>query len=35
MLGVVPMVIYNVDKNDTISPASLSGLMGIYTTNKT
>ena len=35
MLGVVPMVMYNVDKNDTISPASLSGLMGIYTTNKT
>lgn len=35
MLGAVPMVMYNVNKNDTISPASLSGLMGIYTTNKT
>jgi hypothetical protein len=35
MFGAVPMVMYNVNKKDTISPQSLSGVMGVYTTNKT
>jgi hypothetical protein len=35
MFGAVPMVMYKVNKKDTISPESISGLMGIYTTNKT
>ena len=35
MFGAVPMVMYKVNQKDTISPESISGLMGIYTTNKT
>ena len=35
MFGAVPMVMYKTNKKDTISPESISGLMGIYTTNKT
>ena len=34
MFGAVPMLMYKVNKNDSISPASLSGAIGIYTTNK-
>ena len=30
--GAVPMAMYKVNKNDTISPESLSGLVGMYTT---
>ena len=30
--GAVPMAMYKVDKNDTISPESLSGLVGMYST---
>lgn len=30
--GAVPMAMYKINKNDTISPESLSGLVGIYTT---
>ncbi|MFY0626936.1 MAG: BamA/TamA family outer membrane protein [Reichenbachiella sp.] len=33
--GAVPMAMYKVNKNDTISPASMSGMVGMYTTNKT
>ena len=35
MFGAVPMIMYNVSKKDTISPQSLSGAMGVYTTNET
>ncbi|MDC3388654.1 outer membrane protein assembly factor [Flavobacteriaceae bacterium] len=35
MFGGVPMIMYNVSKKDTISPQSLSGAMGVYTTNET
>ncbi len=35
MFGAVPMIMYKTDKNDSISPPSISGAMGIYTTNKT
>lgn len=34
MLGAIPMMMYKMDKTDTISPKSLSGLAAIYTTNK-
>lgn len=34
MFGGIPMVMYNLNKQDTISPKSLSGAAGIYTTNK-
>ncbi|UZD24618.1 outer membrane protein assembly factor [Algoriphagus halophytocola] len=33
MLGAIPMGMYRLDKNDTISPKSLSGLSAVYTTN--
>jgi len=33
MFGVVPTIMYKVNKKDTISPASMSGLLGLYTTN--
>lgn len=33
--GALPMAMYNLNKKDTISPQSLSGMMGFYTTNKT
>ena len=28
--GAVPMAMYKVDENDTISPESLSGIVGMY-----
>lgn len=34
MFGAIPMMMYKLDKNDTISPRSLSGVSAIYTTNK-
>ncbi len=34
MVGAVPMIMYKLNKKDTISPASLTGLVGGYTTNK-
>lgn len=33
MIGVIPMGMYRIDPLDTISPKSLSGMAGIYTTN--
>lgn len=33
MFGAIPMMMYKVNKNDKISPKSLSGLTAIYTTN--
>ncbi|MCG8311328.1 MAG: BamA/TamA family outer membrane protein [Cytophagales bacterium] len=33
--GALPMAMYNLNPNDTISPASISGLLGMYTTNDT
>jgi len=32
--GALPMAMYKVNKKDTISPASISGIFGMYTTNK-
>ena len=32
-LGLLPMAMYKVNKEDTVSPASVSGLIGVYTTN--
>lgn len=32
--GALPMGMYHLNRNDTVSPASLSGLGGIYTTNE-
>ena len=34
-LGALPMCMYNLNKKDTISPSSVSGLFGMYTTNDT
>ncbi|MCR4029878.1 MULTISPECIES: BamA/TamA family outer membrane protein [Flavobacterium] len=34
MFGAIPMMMYKVNQNDSISPKSLSGLSAIYTTNK-
>ncbi|TYA56685.1 BamA/TamA family outer membrane protein [Formosa maritima] len=34
MFGAIPMVMYRTNKQDTISPKSLSGAAGVYTTNK-
>ena len=34
MMGAIPMMMYRLEKNDTISPKSLSGAAGVYTTNK-
>lgn len=34
MFGAIPMTMYKVNKKDTISPKSLSGMSAIYTTNK-
>ncbi|MDQ6470608.1 BamA/TamA family outer membrane protein [Flavobacterium sp. LHD-80] len=34
MFGAIPMMMYKIDKTDTISPKSLSGLTAVYTTNK-
>ncbi|MEC3908766.1 BamA/TamA family outer membrane protein [Tamlana sp. 2201CG12-4] len=33
MFGAVPMVMYKLDKNDQVSPKSLSGIAAAYTTN--
>ena len=33
-VGALPMIMYNMSKNDTISPSSLTGLLGMYTTNE-
>ena len=33
--GIVPMIMYKMNKNDTISPASMTGALGFYTTNNT
>lgn len=33
MFGAMPMMMYKVNKKDTISPKSLSGMSAIYTTN--
>lgn len=35
MFGAVPMVMFNPVKKDTVSPSSLLGGVGMYTTNKT
>jgi outer membrane protein assembly factor BamA len=32
--GALPMAMYKVNQKDTISPASISGIFGMYTTNK-
>lgn len=34
MFGAIPMAMYRLKKNDTISPKSLSGVSAVYTTNK-
>jgi hypothetical protein len=34
MFGAIPMMMYKVNKADTISPKSLSGISAVYTTNK-
>lgn len=34
MFGAIPMMMYKINPKDTISPKSLSGMMAIYTTNK-
>ena len=34
IFGAVPMIMYKLNARDTISPSSLSGAIGIYTTNK-
>lgn len=34
-IGFIPMYMWNVSKTDTVSPQSLVGLLGMYTTNKT
>ena len=34
-VGAVPMLMFNPVKKDTISPSSIVGLFGMYTTNKT
>jgi outer membrane protein assembly factor BamA len=33
MFGAIPMMMYDVNQKDTVSPQSLSGLSAIYTTN--
>ncbi|UXX78292.1 BamA/TamA family outer membrane protein [Reichenbachiella carrageenanivorans] len=33
--GVMPMAMYPINKKDTVSPASMTSLLGLYTTNKT
>ncbi|WP_163399521.1 BamA/TamA family outer membrane protein [Flavobacterium fluviatile] len=34
MFGAIPMMMYKLNSEDSISPKSLSGMSGIYTTNK-
>ncbi|WP_226335246.1 BamA/TamA family outer membrane protein [Echinicola marina] len=33
LFGAIPMLMYKLDKQDNISPKSLSGIAGVYTTN--
>ncbi|WP_159021248.1 hypothetical protein [Formosa sp. L2A11] len=33
MFGAIPMAMYKLDRTDTISPKSLSGMSAVYTTN--
>ncbi|RDI06922.1 BamA/TamA family outer membrane protein [Flavobacterium sp. AG291] len=33
MFGAIPMVMYKLDSEDKVSPQSLSGISGVYTTN--
>ncbi|MBD0822539.1 BamA/TamA family outer membrane protein [Aestuariibaculum marinum] len=33
MLGIIPMANYRLNANDSISPKSMSGIAGVYTTN--
>ncbi len=33
MFGAIPMMMYKLDKDDEISPKSISGLSAVYTTN--
>ncbi|MBB3700917.1 BamA/TamA family outer membrane protein [Flammeovirga yaeyamensis] len=33
-VGALPMAMYNLSEKDTISPSSVSGLLGMYTTNE-
>ncbi len=35
MLGALPMAMYKINPEDTISPSSITGLLGLYTTNDT
>ena len=35
VIGAVPMIMYSLNLKDTISPKSLTGAMGIYSTSKT
>lgn len=34
-LGALPLCMYNISKKDTVSPSSLSGAIGMYTTTQT
>jgi len=34
MAGAIPMIMYRIDQEDTVSPKSLSGLSAVYTTNE-
>lgn len=34
-IGAIPMAMYKVNPKDTISPASISGILGMYSTNDT
>ncbi|AZQ62429.1 hypothetical protein EI427_09320 [Flammeovirga pectinis] len=33
-IGALPMAMYNLSKTDTISPSSITGVLGMYTTNE-
>ena len=35
IFGAAPLAMYPLSKQDTVSPASISGLFGVYTTNET
>lgn len=34
MFGALPMMLFEVDKQDNVSPKSIAGLLGVYTTNE-
>ena len=34
-IGAIPMAMYKLNPNDTISPASITGILGMYSTNDT